>query len=147
MNKKLFLPLAAAVLTFSGAVYAAPAKPGAYEYCMKDATKVGDSAIAECMKAENSRLTLQIYQEYDALSKNPAFQNWNNGSGMFRGRLKNLYETWSKYRDEFCDLYVLSMTNYTGTSDYNRQSCLLDANKGHLMYISSMAVNYNSTPD
>ncbi len=143
---KKFLPLFSLFAFFS---IAAPAKAesDAYKYCMLDAAKVGDNAIAECMKAENGLMVQNIYKEYDKLSKNANFQKWNNGSGMFRGRLKNLYENWTKYKDEYCDLYVLSMTNYTGTEEYNRQACLLELNKLHLLYISSIIKNYNTTAD
>ncbi len=142
--KKTFIILAAAVVLYAGTVRAESA---AYQYCMKDASKIGDSAIAECMKAENGRLNQQIYKEYEQISLSPDFIKWNNGSGMFRGRLKSLYENWSKYRDEYCDLYVLSMSNYTGSTEYNKQSCLLDANKTQLLQMSSVPRNYNSTPE
>lgn len=123
------------------------AQSAAYNYCIKDAAKVSDEAMAECMKAENSRLNKQIYSEYEKISKDSSFTNWNQGSGMFRGRLKNLYENWTNFKNEYCDLYVLSMTNYTGSPSYNRESCLMDMNLRQLIYISSVLRNYNSTPE
>ena len=63
------------------------AQSAAYNYCIKDAAKVSDEAMAECMKAENSRLNKQIYSEYEKISKDSSFTNWNQGSGMFRSSL------------------------------------------------------------
>lgn len=118
-----------------------------FEYCMRDASKVGDSAIAQCMADETKRIDEMIYQEYEKIANDEYFKTWNNGSGMFRGRVKSLYENWYNYRKEFCSLFTLSMKNYLGSDEYNTQRCLYDLANNHYNYIKGIILNKNSTPD
>lgn len=118
-----------------------------YEYCMRDASKVGDNAIAECMAEEAKRVDALIYKQYEKIAADPDFQSWNNGTGMFRGKAKDLYETWYKFRSEYCSLFTLSMKNYVGTDAYNTQRCLLDFAQQHYNYIKAITDNKDSTPD
>ena len=143
MNKILTTGMFMACLLTSAQIHAA----SKYEYCMRDATKVGDNAIAECMQEETKRIDALIYKEYEAITADPYFKEWHNGSGMFRGRVKTLYETWYKYREEFCSLFTLSMKNYLGTEKYNTQRCLLDFAQNHYNYIKGIILNKNSTPE
>lgn len=144
MMKKLLYSAAVVFTLGAGVVQAAT---GAFEYCMIDASKIGDAAIAECMKTENQRVSKELYKEFEAISQNPEFQKWNSGSGMFRGRLKDMYDNWAKYRDEYCDLYTFSMENYLGTKEYNMQRCLLDLTRSQLVYVKAIQQNRNSTPE
>ena len=143
MNKLWFAGVAGAVLLMAAETKAATK----YEYCMRDATKVGDNAIAECMADEVKRIDGLIYKQYEKIAADPDFQSWHNGTGMFRGRVKDLYETWYKFRSEYCSLFTLSMKNYVGTDAYNPQRCLLDFAKQHYNYMLAITDNKNSTPD
>lgn len=143
MRKKI--AAATALFLFCGMAegYAA----GNYEYCMRDASKVGEEAIAECMKAESKRVEQLIYKEYENIAADPLFASWNAGTGMFRGRLKNLYENWYKYRQEYCSLYTYSMEGYLGSTNYNTQRCLLELARKHWDYMKALRQNKVSTPD
>lgn len=143
MVKKLALSLILVGIVQANVANAA----GEYEYCMKDASLVGDTAIAECMKEESKRLNQDMYAELEAISKNQDFVNWNNGTGMFRGRLKNIYDNWAKYRDDYCSLYTLSMENYLGSKEYNMQRCVLDLTKNQVQYIKVIQKNRKSDPE
>lgn len=143
MNKLWFAGVAGAVLLMAAETKAATK----YEYCMRDATKVGDNAIAECMADEVKRIDGLIYKQYEKIAADPDFQSWHNGTGMFRGRVKDLYETWYKFRSEYCSLFTLSMKNYVGTDAYNTQRCLLDFAKQHYNYMLAITDNKNATPD
>lgn len=143
MNKIVLAGVMGAFMMSASGVMAA----NKYEYCMRDASKVGDNAIAECMAEEVKRIDALIYKQYEKIATDPAFQSWHNGSGMFRGRAKDLYETWYKFRSEYCSLFTLSMKDYVGTDSYNTQRCLLDFAKQHYNYIKAITENKNSTPD
>lgn len=143
MNKLWLVGVAGAVLLMAAETKAATK----YEYCMRDATKVGDNAIAECMADEVKRIDGLIYKQYEKIAADPDFQSWHNGTGMFRGKAKDLYETWYKFRSEYCSLFTLSMKNYVGTDAYNTQRCLLDFAQQHYNYIKAITDNKDSTPD
>ena len=118
-----------------------------FQKCRQKASILGDDALAECMAKETLRVEKLIDYAYQSLSNDEMFAEWNQGSGMFRGNFKNLYNDWRKYRDDYCSLYAFSMDGYLGTTYYNTQRCLLDLSRQHYDYIKILQENKKSTPD
>ena len=152
MNKSFLFSLALAAGLFSVGAFAQNqslqlAEGFDFKKCQQKASLIGDDALAECMAKENLRVEKLIDYAYQSLANDEMFNAWNKGSGMFRGNLKNLYDDWRKYRDEYCSLYAFSMEGYLGTSYYNTQRCLLDLARQHYDYIKILQENKKSTPD
>ncbi len=140
MLKKLGILAAAAV------VFSSPAFADAYTDCMKSASVKGsDFEIALCMKAEADRVLKQVQAEYTQLAADKDFEKWNNGNGMFKGNLRDMYAAWLNYRDKYCSLYAYAAERYAGSEDYNREKCRMDLTKEQLAYITAISKVHNST--
>lgn len=64
---------------------------------------------------------------------------------MVKGsNLMSQYDAWLEYRNSYCSLYTLSMSNYMNSDEYNLAKCLYDITTNHYDYISLIIDNYNS---
>ncbi len=137
---KKFLAAAALSFIFSSQAVATP-----YGDCMEKATKVSEDAVVVCMNDETKNLMQQTKTEYEDILKNEDFAKWNNGNGMQKGNLRNMYDSFIGYREKYCSLFALSMVNYLGTEKYNNAKCVMDMTREHLIQIRRFIQNANST--
>lgn len=114
----------------------------AYEKCFQEAKD--DNEVALCMKAETTRLLTEIQKIYLNISKNPQTASWNQGTGLAKGNLKNLYDYWLAYRNRYCSLFVLASENGFGSPDYNKERCLLNLTLDHYELMHQVIINANS---
>lgn len=136
--KKSFLIGGLSLLLSTTSVLAAE-----YEDCLKS-TKT-DYGEAACKQKESQRLMGLIQKEYDNISKNSFFRKWNDNQGMVKGsNLKAQYDAWLEYRNSYCSLYTLSMSNYMNSDEYNSAKCLYDITVRQYDYIKLIIQNYNS---
>ena len=102
-----------------------------YERCL-DLAQGNNFKMTDCTLLEANRILKIVEEKYEQLSNNPELKNWNNGTGMFNGNFKNLYNEWVAYRDRYCSLYGTSMSPDTAQgniADLNGAECLLELTK------------------
>ncbi len=136
MNKKFWVYAAVCTMITS------PAYSFDYEQCTKSAKT--DNDYADCMKTESSRLMNLIKKEYEQIGKDSRFKAWDKGKLQNSNNLKKLFNDWLNYRDSYCSLYTLSMSNYMGSDDYNQQKCVYDITERQYNYIKLIIQNANS---
>jgi len=113
-----------------------------YTECYNQAND--DNQLALCMKAETARLLTEIQTIYLNISKNEQTAAWNNGNGLIKGNLKDLYDHWIAYRNRYCSLFVVASENTFGSSSYDQERCLLNLTKDHYELIHQIIINANS---
>jgi uncharacterized protein YecT (DUF1311 family) len=116
-----------------------------YDACYGQA--IDDDATAECMKAETERLMKDIQQKYITISQMPTADRWNNGDGLKRGNLRDMYNSWLGYRNRICSLNKALSTNGYYTPAFHEESCRLDMTQEHLKYISAVLTTALSSRD
>ncbi|MGN0913355.1 MAG: lysozyme inhibitor LprI family protein [Alphaproteobacteria bacterium] len=136
MKKKLWI----SALMFTAISF--PAYSFNYEQC--SAAAKDDWGYAACMKTESNRLINLIKAEYDAIGKDSRFTVWNKGKSQNSDNLRKLFNDWLSYRDNYCSLYTLSMSNYIGIDEYNRQKCIYDITNQQYNDIKSIIQNADS---
>ena len=117
----------------------APANP--FDECVRAMEKtgsVGDYEYAICMKKESARLLAEIQKIYTQIANDKAYASWNNGNGMFKGRVRDTYNAWLVYRNNYCDLLTEASKNSGGSDDYNREQCLMDLTQRQLQMIQNV---------
>lgn len=116
---------------------------GEYENCMKSIKTDYDEAA--CMQKENQRLIGLIQKEYNSISQNAFFRKWNANQAMVKGsNLMSQYDAWLEYRNSYCSLYTLSMSNYMNSDEYNLAKCLYDITVRQYDYVKLIIQNSNS---
>lgn len=127
MKKNLGIFALAVLLLSSGA---ALAKEPVFE-CTNNSDK-SDEAYAKCYLEDAKRQLGGIKEKYDKLAANPLLQKWNNGNGMFKGNLKDLFESWVAYRNRYCSLYGVAFEHYNGESAaFHQADCIRDMTLKH----------------
>lgn len=139
MYKKLILTLVLSMLTVT-----AQATPE-YDKCYSAATD--DDATATCMKEETARLMKEIQQKYLQISEMPLAQEWNNGDGLKKGNLRDMYNSWLAYRNRLCSLNKKLSVNGYGSEEFHYASCMLDMTKSHMEYIDAVITTALASTD
>jgi hypothetical protein len=106
-----------------------------------------DNQLALCMKAETRRLLKLIQEIYVNVSKNEVTAPWNNGNGLISGNLKDMYDHWMAYRKRYCSLFVVASKETIGSSEYDKERCLLQLTNDHYELMHSVIINANSGPE
>ena len=117
------------------------AKSNPFDECVRAMEKtgsVGDYEYAICMKKESARLLAEIQKIYTQIANDKAYASWNNGNGMFKGRVRDTYNAWLVYRNNYCDLLTEASKNSGGSDDYNREQCLMDLTQRQLQMIQNV---------
>ena len=52
------------------------------------------------------RLLTEIQKVYTKIANDKYYSKWNNGNGMFKGRVRDTYNAWLVYRNNYCDMYA-----------------------------------------
>ncbi len=102
-----------------------------YERCL-DLAQGDNIKMTSCTISEANRILKIVEEKYNQLANNPELNNWNNGTGMFNGNFKNLYNEWLAYRDRYCSLYGTSMSPDAAQgniADLNGAECVLELTK------------------
>lgn len=97
-----------------------------------NASDKSDDGYSKCYLAETKRLSEEIKQKYNKLAENPQLTQWNNGNGMFKGNLKDMFDSWIAFRNRFCSLSGISGNHYNGESKtFHQSDCLYQLSKEH----------------
>ncbi|MBD9240576.1 MAG: DUF1311 domain-containing protein, partial [Alphaproteobacteria bacterium] len=118
---------AAVLLVGAGCFFGAAAVSATpYDDCIRDFAKqgpTGDYEYSVCMKQEAARLLTEIQKVYTKIANDKYYSKWNNGNGMFKGRVRDTYNAWLVYRNNYCDMYAEAAKNTGGSEAYNREQC------------------------
>ena len=136
--KKILLTVALCIFSFS----ANALDTQEYDTCYKKA--VDDDAIALCMKDQTKRVLKELQDIYTNISKHPDLEKWNNGNGLIKGNLKDMYNHWLNYRNRFCSLYKLASKNTFGSESFHYERCLLSITQLHYDEMHLAIVNANT---
>lgn len=110
------------------ATFAWNAKADLYQECL-DKNYMSDTEMAGCNKAEADRIMAQIRKRVNTIAATSYFNSWNQSRKDF----SNLLADWSKFRDNYCDLYGYTYTQGMGTiSKLQTTKCMIDMNKRFL---------------
>lgn len=113
-----------------------------YDTCFQQAKD--DNQVALCMKAETTRLLTEIQKIYQNILKNPQTASWNQGTSLAKGNLKTMYDYWLAYRNRYCSLFVLASEHNFGSSEYDKERCLLNLTLDHYELVHQVIINANS---
>ncbi len=139
MNKKLGACCLSVMLAFSASVRA-----DVVDDCINNSDK-SDEAYSRCWLDEAKRLSAEIKDKYEQLAANKLASEWNKGNGMFKGNLKDMYDSWVAYRNRFCSLSGVAGHYETGESKAFHQSlCLMDLSKKHNQELSGLLSTFAS---
>lgn len=131
-----------AILSLSlGILGATSANAGQFEDCLKDASdrqQSTDFEVSLCMKAETARLLKEVQQVYNKVANDTFFAAWNKGNGMYKGNVRDTYNAWLVYRNNFCDLIAVASKNAGGTEESNREDCRLKLTQEQLDSINGV---------
>lgn len=116
-----------------------------YDECYEKVKDDGDLAL--CMKAETARLLKVIQEIYVNVSKHEVTAPWNKGNGLISGNLKDMYDHWIAYRNRYCSLFVVASKETFGSSDYDKERCLLQLTNDHYKLMLEVITNANSGPE
>ena len=136
MFKKLLSVFVLSVVPF--VAWATPEYDACYEKAQDD------DQVALCMKAETARLLKDIQEVYLNVSKNEQTAAWNNGNGLLKGNLKDMYNHWMAYRDKYCSLFTKASENTFGSESFDFERCLLNMTEDHLELMRSVIINANT---
>ena len=103
-----------------------------------------DDELALCMKAETKRLLKEIQEIYVNVSKNEVTAPWNKGNGLISGNLRDMYDHWIAYRNRYCSLFVTASKETFGSSEYDKERCLLQLTNDHYELMHSVIINANT---
>lgn len=126
----------------------APANP--FDDCVRSMEKLGpvrDAEYAICMKKESARLLTEVQKVYTQIANDKYFAAWNNGNGMFKGRVRDTYNAWLVYRNSYCDLFAEASKDTGGSMDYNREQCLMDMTKQQLEVVNNVIAAKLNDPE
>ncbi len=136
---------------FSGnALSASFAKSNPFDECVRSMEKVGpvgDAEYAICMKKESARLLSEVQKVYTEIANDKYYASWNNGNGMFKGRVRDTYNAWLVYRNSYCDLLAEASKESGGSEDYNREQCRMDMTKRQLEEIQNVIHARQNDPE
>lgn len=108
---------------------AATANATPYDDCIRNLarTKVDniltDDEHAICLKQEAARLLSEIQKIYVKIANDKIYSSWNAGNGMFKGRVRDTYNAWLVYRNNYCDMFAVAAKDSGGSEEYNREQC------------------------
>ncbi len=126
----------------------APSTP--FDDCVRGMEKVGpvgDYEYAVCMKKESARLLTEIQKLYTEIANDTHYSKWNNGKGMFKGRVRDTYNAWLVYRNNYCDLLAEAAKNSGGSEDYNREQCRMELSQQQLKEIQNVISAQKNDPE
>lgn len=139
MNKKFGGCCMAVSLLFSVAVQAAEV-----DDCINNSNS-SDEAYSRCWLDEAKRLNTEIKNKYEQLASNKLAAEWNKGNGMFKGNLKDMYDSWVAYRNRFCSLSGVAGHYETSESKAFHQSlCLVNLSKKHNQELDGLLSTFAS---
>lgn len=113
-----------------------------YDACYEKARD--DTQVGLCMKAETARLLKQIQEVYVHVSQNEQTKGWNKGQGLQSGNLKDMYDSWLAYRNRYCSLFTVASANTFGSTQYNKERCLLNITNDHYEMMKTVIINANT---
>ena len=142
---------AAVLLVGAGCFFGAAAVSATpYDDCIRDFAKqgpTGDYEYSVCMKQEAARLLTEIQKVYTKIANDKYYSKWNNGNGMFKGRVRDTYNAWLVYRNNYCDMYAESAKNTGGSEAYNREQCRKKLTEEQLDAINNIIHAQQSDPE
>ncbi len=110
-----------------------------YDACYKKAQNDDETAL--CMKAETARVTKDLQALYLRVSQHPQTASWNNGNGLTSGNLKDMYNHFMAYRNRYCSLFTKASEFMFGSSDFDKERCLLGLTKEHYELMQTILIN------
>lgn len=118
-------------------------KASEYDDCLKDLSGIdkkilGNYEYSICLKQEAARLLKEVQKEYTKLSVDKHYQAWNSGNEMFKGRLRDTYNAWLVYRNDYCDLLGFASKHDKGSEDFYRETCRVKLTADQLEAIKSV---------
>lgn len=113
-----------------------------YEACYRKAKD--DDQIALCMKAETARVLKDIQEIYLNVAKHEKTSEWNNGNGVIRGNLKDMYDHFIAYRNRYCSLYEVASADTFGSSSFHKESCMLELTSDHYKLMHRIIIDANT---
>lgn len=105
---------------------AATANATPYDDCINSFARMGptgDHEYSVCMKQEAARLLAEIQKVYTKIANDRHYNEWNAGNGMFKGRVRDTYNAWLFYRNNYCDMFAVAAKDGGGSEEYNREQC------------------------
>lgn len=126
------------------------AKSNPFDDCVRSMEKlgpVGDYEYAICMKKESARLLTEVQKLYTQIANDKYYATWNNGNGMFKGRVRDTYNAWLVYRNNYCDLLTEASKHTGGSDDYNREQCLMELTKQQLEAVQNVLSAQRNDPE
>ena len=142
--------VAVLLIGFGCFVGATAAKATLYDDCIKDFAKqgqTGDYEYSICMKQETARLLTEIQKVYTKIANDKYYTKWNNGNGIFKGRVRDTYNAWLVYRNNYCDMYAEAAKDTGGSEDYNREQCRKRLTENQLEDINNVLNAQQNDPD
>lgn len=116
-----------------------------YEDCINQVQN--DDDVALCMKAETARVMKDIQEVYLNLSKHYLIEPWNNGVGLSKGNLKDMYDHWVAYRNRYCSLYQQASINTFRSDEFHKEECLMQLTIDHYELVHTAIINANVLHD
>lgn len=139
MNKKFGGCCMAVSLLFSVAVQAAEV-----DDCINNSNS-SDEAYSPVLAGRSQAFEYGNQNKYEQLASNKLAAEWNKGNGMFKGNLKDMYDSWVAYRNRFCSLSGVAGHYETSESKAFHQSlCLVNLSKKHNQELDGLLSTFAS---
>lgn len=111
----------------------------AYEYCMNVTHESNN-----CIKEESQRVLKDVKILYKNILADPQMTSWNGSLEANRDVLRDMYESWSAYRNRLCSLNKV-VSVYIAPLFDPELSCTLYQNYNHKDYLNQILHTLNSS--
>lgn len=110
----------------------------AFEYCVNVTNE-----SSNCIKEQNQRVLNDVKILYKNILATPEMTSWNGSLEANRDVLRDMYESWSAYRNRLCSLCKV-VSVYTAPLFDPELSCILYQNYNHKDYLNQVLHTINS---
>ncbi|MBR1648290.1 MAG: hypothetical protein IJ689_01655 [Alphaproteobacteria bacterium] len=122
-----------------------------YYQCTSQILNGSAAGYIGCLNAELKRQDDLLKYFYTELLKQPQYQKWNNGNGLFKGNIKDMNDQYAAYRDRICSMFAMGMMNFYQNIEWGRKDCMMQTNDELLRrmqrFYSESLADYSSELD
>ena len=124
-----------------------------FDDCVKNLAKtkvdnmLSDDDHAICLKQESARLLAEVQKVYTQIANDKAYSSWNKGNGMFKGRVRDTYNAWLVYRNNYCSLLEFAAQGKGVSNAFVREQCLMQLTEEQLEDVNKIISAYHNDPD
>ncbi len=107
----------------------------AYHECINSLINESEFATIGCLNKEIKRQDDGMQSYFKELLKQEQYQKWNKSTTPNSGNMKDMVDQYIAFRDRFCSMYAIGMTNLFTNTERGRKECLVLLNHDILLYI------------